>query len=135
MAAESITFVLNRLVKEAALALLRGTRDVAHDAEDVLDEFLRKVDLDRPRRRPRSRWGRWLWFATTLTPQVAVRHDLREKMDAIKDRLQERSPTTSTSTGGTSCPRTSCRRRPPNPPSPPLHGTRMYRRLLSLFDE
>ncbi|CAL5038977.1 unnamed protein product [Urochloa decumbens] len=90
MASASITFVLNRLADQAVkeAALLRGTRDVAHEVEDVLDEFLRKADLDRLAA-GRSRWGRWLKLATTFTTQVAVRHDLRERMDGIKDRLKE----------------------------------------------
>ncbi|CAL5042358.1 unnamed protein product [Urochloa decumbens] len=90
MASASITFVLNRLADQAVkeAALLRGTRDVAHEVEDVLDEFLRKADLDRLAA-GRSRWGRWLKLATIFTTQVAVRHDLRERMDGIKDRLKE----------------------------------------------
>ncbi|CAN6216590.1 unnamed protein product [Urochloa humidicola] len=67
---------------------VRQTRDVAHEVEDVLDEFLRKADLDRLAA-GRSRWGRWLKLATTFTTQVAVRHDLRERMDGIMDRLKE----------------------------------------------
>ncbi|WVZ79810.1 hypothetical protein U9M48_027345 [Paspalum notatum var. saurae] len=67
---------------------VRQTRDVAHEVEDVLDEFLRKADLDRLAA-GRSAWGRWLKLATTFTTQVSVRHDLRERMDSIKDRLKE----------------------------------------------
>ncbi|KAL6841661.1 hypothetical protein ACP4OV_028490 [Aristida adscensionis] len=67
---------------------VRQTRDVAHEVEDVLDEFLRKADLDRLAA-GRSAWGRWLKLAASFTTQVAVRHDLRERMDAIKDRLRE----------------------------------------------
>nr|CAB3468178.1 unnamed protein product [Digitaria exilis] len=67
---------------------VRQTRDVAHEVEDVLDEFLRKADLDRLAA-GRSAWGRWLKLAASFTTQVAVRHDLRERMDGIKDRLKE----------------------------------------------
>lgn len=54
----------------------------------MIDEFLRKADLDRLAA-GRSAWGRWLKLANTFTAQVSVRHDLRERMDGIKDRLKE----------------------------------------------
>ncbi|KAM0889138.1 hypothetical protein ACQ4PT_027880 [Festuca glaucescens] len=105
MASASITFVLNRLgelaVKEAVLLsgvgddirLLRdkletGTCDVAHEVEDVLDEFLRRLDLDTLQRGVPA-WRRYLALATSCTTQVSVRHDLRGRMDGIKNRLKE----------------------------------------------
>lgn len=76
---------------------VRQTRDVAHEVEDVLDELLRKADLDRLAA-GRSAWGRWLKLATTFTTQVSVRHDLRERMWTASRTGSRRSPTTSTST-------------------------------------
>ncbi|OEL33804.1 Disease resistance protein RPM1 [Dichanthelium oligosanthes] len=65
---------------------VRQTRDVAYEVEDVLDEFLRKADLERL---GLPEWKKWLKFATTCTTQVSVRHVLRDKMDSIKNRLKE----------------------------------------------
>jgi hypothetical protein len=65
---------------------VRQTRDVAYEVEDVLDEFLRKVDLERL---PLPDWKKWLRLVTTCTAQVSVRHVLRDRMDSIKNRLKE----------------------------------------------
>ncbi|KAF8667664.1 hypothetical protein HU200_052871 [Digitaria exilis] len=66
---------------------VRQTRDVAYEVEDVLDEFLRKVDLERLGLLPT--WKKWLKVAATCTKQVSVRHVLRDRMDSIKNRLKE----------------------------------------------
>ncbi|CAM0875350.1 unnamed protein product [Alopecurus aequalis] len=67
---------------------VRQTRDVAHEVEDVLDEFLRRLDLDTLQRGVPA-WRRCLALAASCTTQVSVRHDLRERMDGIKNRLKE----------------------------------------------
>ncbi|KAM3347121.1 hypothetical protein ACQJBY_021224 [Aegilops geniculata] len=67
---------------------VRQTRDVAHEVEDVLDEFLRRLDHDTLRQGVPA-WRRWLRLAASCTTQVSVRHDLRERMDGIKNRLKE----------------------------------------------
>jgi hypothetical protein len=67
---------------------VRQTRDVAHAVEDVLDEFLRLLDLDMLHRGVPA-WRRYLALAASCTTQVSVRHDLRGRMDGIKDRLKE----------------------------------------------
>lgn len=65
---------------------VRQTRDVAYEVEDVLDEFLRKADLERL---GLPTWKKWLKAASTCTTQVSVRHVLRDRMDSIKNRLKE----------------------------------------------
>ncbi|KAM0889136.1 hypothetical protein ACQ4PT_027880 [Festuca glaucescens] len=67
---------------------VRQTCDVAHEVEDVLDEFLRRLDLDTLQRGVPA-WRRYLALATSCTTQVSVRHDLRGRMDGIKNRLKE----------------------------------------------
>ncbi|PUZ67377.1 hypothetical protein GQ55_3G429800 [Panicum hallii var. hallii] len=65
---------------------VRQTRDVAYEVEDVLDEFLRKADLERL---GLPAWKKCLKLATTCTTQVSVRRVLRDRMDSIKNRLKE----------------------------------------------
>lgn len=67
---------------------VRQTRDVAHEVEDVLDEFLRRLDHDTLRQGVPA-WRRWLDLAASCTTQVSVRHDLSGRMKGIKDRLRE----------------------------------------------
>ncbi|VAH73054.1 unnamed protein product [Triticum turgidum subsp. durum] len=67
---------------------VRQTRDVAHEVEDVLDEFLRRLDHDTLRQGVPA-WRRWLDLAASCTNQVSVRHDLSERMEGIKKRLRE----------------------------------------------
>ena len=67
---------------------VRQTRDVAHEVEDVLDEFLRRLDLDTLQRGVTA-WRRCLALAASCHTQVSVRHDLRGRMDGIKSRLKE----------------------------------------------
>ncbi|XP_048566781.1 putative disease resistance RPP13-like protein 3 [Triticum urartu] len=67
---------------------VRQTRDVAHEVEDVLDDFLRRVDLSTLRQGVPA-WRRWLDLAASCTTQVSVRHDLSGRMEGIKERLME----------------------------------------------
>jgi hypothetical protein len=76
---------------------VRQTREVAYQVEDVLDEFLTKVDLDKAGGLPA--WERWLRFIGGCATHVTVRHDLSARMDAIKDRLKEISNNANTYRG------------------------------------
>ncbi|KAE8776035.1 Disease resistance protein RPM1 [Hordeum vulgare] len=67
---------------------VRQTRDVAHEVEDVLDDFLRRIDHD-TLRQGLPAWRRWLNLAASCTTQVSVRHYLSDRMKGIKERLKE----------------------------------------------
>jgi hypothetical protein len=73
---------------------VRQTREVAYQVEDVLDEFLTKVDLDKAGGFPA--WERWLRIIGGCATHVSVRHDLRARMDAIKNRLKDISENANT---------------------------------------
>jgi hypothetical protein len=73
---------------------VRQTREVAYQVEDVLDEFLTKVDLDKAGGFPA--WERWLRIIGGCATHVSVRHDLKARMDAIKNRLKEISDNANT---------------------------------------
>uniref|UniRef100_A0A0D9XR58 NB-ARC domain-containing protein n=1 Tax=Leersia perrieri TaxID=77586 RepID=A0A0D9XR58_9ORYZ len=65
---------------------VRQTRDVAFEAEDALDDFFHKVDLET---QGYHGWKNWHKYLTSCGTQITVRHDLSGKINRIKSRLDQ----------------------------------------------
>nr|XP_034569263.1 putative disease resistance RPP13-like protein 3 [Setaria viridis] len=64
---------------------VQQTREVALDVEDVLDEFMRRVDLQQGL----PAWRKWLKFLRSCASQISVRRELSGRIAMIRARLDQ----------------------------------------------
>nr|CAB3469054.1 unnamed protein product [Digitaria exilis] len=64
---------------------VKQTREVALDLEDVLDEFMLRVDLQQGL----PIWTKCLKLLSACTTQISVRHQLSARISMIKARLDQ----------------------------------------------
>lgn len=64
---------------------VQQTREVALEVEDVLDEFMLRVDIEHAL--PLCK--KWLKFLSTCATQISIRHDLSARIAMIRARLEQ----------------------------------------------
>lgn len=64
---------------------VQQTREVSLEVEDVLDEFMLRVDIESEL----PVWRKWLHLLSSCTRQISVRHELSGRIAMIRARLDQ----------------------------------------------